>query len=83
MKVIYEVGDILHTTNGDFLIISIDSHNNDNNNKELFGYGAVYLDDENNYPVELQLISKDIDEMVKNICGTSYKIISVSRFDYK
>lgn len=79
----YEVGNILHTTNGDFLIVSIESFNNDNDNKELCGYGAIYLDKQNEYPVEMQFISDSIQNLVHNICeGESYKVLRVDEFDY-
>jgi len=79
----YEVGDVLHTNNGDFLIVSIESFDNENNNKELCGYGAIYLDKENEYPIEMQFISSNIQELVRNICEVDiYKVLSVDKFDY-
>jgi hypothetical protein len=80
-----EAGNILHTTNGDFLIVSIESFSKkNNNNQKLCGYGAIYLDDENEYPTEMQFINSDLDRLIESICdNNNHKILSVSKFTYK
>lgn len=53
-----ESGDVLITSNGDFMIIGIDCCSE--NTEEFFGWCAMFVDDEYEYPLEIQyIISED------------------------
>lgn len=65
VKVGIKVGDILKTTNGDFLIIQIGV---DFDNLSHFPrYGAIYIDYKYEHPYELQYVSDDLKDLFKDI----------------
>lgn len=57
----YESGDLIHTNEGDFLLISIEVCGGKN---EYFGWGAIYIDDEDGSPTEMQYINEDLDDLI-------------------
>lgn len=62
-------GDILITSNGNFMIINIDSYQRDNND-EYIGYGAIFVDDDDTldrYNYEIQYMNKEIEDLIKRI----------------
>lgn len=65
----YEVGGILHTTNGKFLIVSIEACSARSEEKELYGYGAIYIDDEHiqDYSLEMQYVTDEFEDLIKAI----------------
>lgn len=62
-----ESGDVLITSNGDFMIIGIDCCGKDT--KEFLGWCAMFVDDEYEYPLEIQyIISEDnLDLLIEQI----------------
>lgn len=60
-------GDILVTTNGDFMIVGIECCSQ--NTEEFSGWCAMFIDDEYEYPLEIQyIISEDnLDLLIQNI----------------
>lgn len=50
-------GDILITTNGNFQIISVECC--PLNSEEFFGWCAMFIDDEGEYPLEIQYMTSD------------------------
>lgn len=60
-------GDVLITSNGDFMIIKIDCCSE--NTEEFFGWCAMFVDDEYEYPLEIQyIISGDnLDLLIEQI----------------
>lgn len=60
-------GDVLITTNGNFMIIGIECCGQ--STEEFSGWCAMYVDDEYDYPLEIQyIISEDnLDLLIQNI----------------
>jgi hypothetical protein len=69
----YKVGDLLKTENGDFLIINVDVYDE---GFELVGYGGVYIDDDFNFPPEMQYFEEDFNILIDKI-NKDGKIIGV------
>lgn len=71
-------GDVLITTNGNFMIIGIECCGK--NTEEIFGWCAMFVDDDEHdkYPLEIQyIINEDnLDLLIKRI-QTDQKIIAV------
>lgn len=60
-------GDLLITSNGNFMIVGIECCGK--NTEEFFGWCAMYIDDEHEYPLEIQyIISEDnLDLLIEQI----------------
>ena len=70
------LGDLLKTTNGDFLIVSVDVREF----QDVPQYGAVYMNDEDYYPPELQYLSYSLDGLMSHILRDSDLLEVVPRF---
>ena len=71
-----ELGDLLKTTNGDFLIVSVDVREF----QDVPQYGAVYMSDEDCYPPELQYLSCSLDGLMNHILHDSDLLEVVPKF---
>lgn len=60
-------GDVLVTSNGNFMIVEIQCCGK--NAKDIFGWCAMFVDDEYEYPLEIQyMISEDnLDLLIEQI----------------
>lgn len=69
-------GDVLITSNGNFMIVGIECCGQ--NTEEFFGWCAMYVDDEYEYPLEIQyIISEDnLDLLIEQI-KTDQQIIEI------
>ena len=69
-------GDVLITSNGNFMIVGIDCCGK--NTLEFCGWCAMFVDDEYEYPLEVQYIINvdDLDSLIKQI-GKDQQIIEV------
>jgi hypothetical protein len=65
-------GDVLITDNGNFMIVSIGVCE-----PEYFGWGAMYIDDECEYPVEIQYMHNELEDLINEIMKDC-KIIDIN-----
>lgn len=74
---------IIKTTNGDFMIVSIEVYP-ENDKYTLCTFGGMYIDDEQEYPFEIQYMDEDVDALIKQISkdGDILEIISPIRSYY-
>ncbi|MBM7598209.1 hypothetical protein JOC34_000566 [Virgibacillus halotolerans] len=67
---------IVRTDDGDVMIVPIEVCGNDQQ-KEFFAFGAMYMSNEGDYPFEIQFIDEDDKELIKRLNNEVGRVLEI------
>lgn len=71
------VNSIVITDNGEFLIVPIEDSGS-SNYEQMFAFGAMYISEGMNYPLEIQIVGETIEEVCERLHNEVGVVLAVT-----